>query len=153
MYNERNEQFTDTKTLLLCTFTSKRNLFQTLDQITRAFNIDRNRVFVLKDVKSENMDNERYILTYNIVVNLKNVDVPFHKKISNTIKINRNKLNNCLYTLDALNAVIVAKTGKRDDSYEVNWEEYQNCLLTTNKEGELIVSKTEIESIQNVRGR
>lgn len=145
----------NTKTILLATFTSKRRLVDTVNLITRTYDIDRNRIFVLKDVNDESEDSDRYILSYNIIINERDKSIPHHKNIPNTIKTNRNKLNNCLYTINALNAIIYERTGSVDSSYEVNWSEFKNCFLTTDKEegndGKLVVCKTKLESIQTVR--
>ena len=154
MYNEKNEsnrdQYNTTKTILLASFISKRKLIDSVEFIKNSFTIDRNRIFVLADIENDDNDLGRYILTYNIIIDKSDLDIPFHKRIPNTIKINRNKLYNCLYTLDALNAIIIEKTGARDDQYEVDWSEFKNCLLTTDREGKLVVSKTKVESIQNI---
>ena len=138
-----NDQL-DTVTKLLCTFVSKSRLVSVVNRINEHFEIDRGRIFVLKD---KTFDKFKYILTYNIVISKSNDKYSFHKDIPNTIPINRKKDLNCLYTLDALNEIIFNETGSYEKGTEVDWSPYRNCLLTT-KDNELIVTHTEIESIQ-----
>jgi len=136
---------TNTKTKLLCTFVSKRKLCVVCNRIMDNFDVDRNRIFVLKD---KNIDPDRYILTYNIVVDLTKDKEQHHKIIPNTIPINRKKEFNCLYTIDALNAIIIEQTGEANKGADVKWEKFADCLLVARKDGELVVVETELESIQ-----
>ena len=53
-----------------------------------------------------------------------------------TILVNRKKQSNTLYTINALNNVIMEATGGQlDNKFEVDWEKYRNCILVTNTEG------------------
>lgn len=146
-----SEEYVGTKTILLCTFTSKKKLVTVVNKIIAAFDIDMNRIFVLKESGDSLKDPNRYILTYNIIVDEQEMKYPYHKDISNTIKINRNKENNCLYSRDALNLLIHNLQEFEGEQVTIDWSEYSNCLLTYDKyDKKIIVTKTIVENIQNV---
>ena len=116
------------KTQLLCTFTNKKNLELTIDEITSAYTIVFNKVYVLQN---ENDINE-LICTYNVDV-LEGVD---YNKVKGTISLHRKKHSNTLYTINALNEVVAnLNNGIIDSKFVVPWENYRNTLLITNTEG------------------
>ena len=116
------------KTQLLCTFTTKNNLEQTTHDITKNFNVIFEKIYVLQN------ENKPYelICTYNID---KNDDVDFNK-VKNTISLHRKKITNTLYTINALNEIIMdINNGILDTSYQIPWDVYKNTILITNKDG------------------
>ena len=116
------------RTQLLCTFTTKNNLEQTTHDITKNFNVIFEKIYVLQN------ENKPYelICTYNID---KNDDVDFNK-VKNTISLHRKKITNTLYTINALNEIIMdINNGILDTSYQVPWDIYKNMILISNKEG------------------
>jgi len=116
------------KTQLLCTFTTKNNLEQTTHDITKNFNVIFEKIYVLQN------ENKPYelICTYNID---KNDDVDFNK-VKNTISLHRKKITNTLYTINALNEIIMdINNGILDTSYQIPWDIYKNTILITNKDG------------------
>jgi hypothetical protein len=116
------------KTQLLCTFTNKKNLELTIDEITSAYTIVFNKVYVLQN---ENDINE-LICTYNVDV-LEGVD---YNKVKGTISLHRKKHSNTLYTINALNEVVSnLNNGVVDSKFIVPWENFKNTLLVTNSEG------------------
>jgi len=146
-----DSEYIGTKTALLCTFSSKQRLVVVANKISGAFTIDMDRIFVLKETGKSPKDPYRYILTYNIIVGEDELTEPHHKRISNTIKINRNKETNCLYTRDALNFLIHERQEFEDQQVTIDWEEYSNSLLTYNRQTKsLVITETMIENIQNL---
>ena len=116
------------KSQLLCTFTTKENLDETIKLITDAYEIIFNKVYVLQN---ENDVNE-LICTYN--VDTKNgVD---YNAVKGTISLHRKKHSNTLYTINALNEVVAnLNNGVVDSKFIVPWENFKNTLLITNSEG------------------
>jgi len=116
------------KTQLLCTFTTQFNLEQTIMDITKHFKIIFEKIYVLQN---ENKPKE-LICTYNID---KSDDVDFNA-VKNTISLHRKKITNTLYTINALNELIMdINNGILDTSYQVPWDIYKNMILISNKEG------------------
>lgn len=112
----------DVNNKLFCTFTSLEDLDTLINELTKAYSIMYNKMFVLY-VKST----DEYVVTYNVEQG--NVDsIPL-----NTILVHRKKETNTLYTINALNDLIKKLNGGVvDPSYRVNWQHYKNCILLTN---------------------
>ena len=129
------------KTQLLCTFTSKSRLNDTLDIIITCNDVLYEKVYVFQN---EN-DLGQLICTYNI-----EYKYDYEESIIDTISLHRKKQSNTLYTINALNEVIREKNGGvLDKSFQVDWSEFQNSLLLTNDSG-LNIIKTKIHKIINV---
>ena len=115
------------KTQLLCTFTSKSRLNDTLDIIITCNDVLYEKVYVFQNEK----DLSQLICTYNIEYNY-----DYEESIIDTISLHRKKQSNTLYTINALNEVIREKNGGvLDKSYMVDWNEFENTLLLTNESG------------------
>ena len=116
------------KSQLLCTFTTKDNLDETIKKIVDSYNIVFDKVYVLQN---ENNVNE-LICTYN--VNTENgVD---YNLVEATISLHRKKHSNTLYTINALNECIKnLNNGIMDSKFIMPWENFKNMLLITNSEG------------------
>ena len=115
------------KTQLLCTFTDKVGYKEVIETIKNNFQIAFNYIYVLQN---KELPNELYI-TYNIV----SEDIT-NKINLKTILVHRKKHSNTLYTINALNNVIMEATGGQlDNKFEVDWEKFRNCILVTNTEG------------------
>ena len=116
------------RTQLLCTFTSQYNLEQTIRDITKHFKIIFEKIYVLQNEDKP----KELICTYNID---KSDDVDFNK-VKNTISLHRKKITNTLYTINALNELIMEiNNGVLDTSYQIPWDIYKNMILISNKEG------------------
>ena len=116
------------KTQLLCTFTTKDNLDDTVKKITDAYSIVFNKVYVLQN---ENNVNE-LICTYNVDT----TDGVDYNKVTGTISLHRKKYSNTLYTINALNEVIAnLNNGVVDSKFIVPWENFKNTLMVTNSDG------------------
>lgn len=105
---------------LFLSFCSVENLDLTIENITKYYSILYNKIFVL-----ESEDSEELICTYNIDTgNISEFIIP------NTILVHRKKESNSLYSINALNALIMElNNGKLDKNYKINWKDYQNTIL------------------------
>ena len=131
------------KSQLLCTFTTKDNLDETIEKIVDAYTIIFNKVYVLQN---ENNVNE-LICTYNVDTQ-SGVD---YNKVEGTISLHRKKQSNTLYTINALNEVIRSLNGGiLDKKFPIPWDDYYNSLLLTNDSG-LNKIPTKIHSIVDVK--
>ena len=116
------------KTQLLCTFTTKENLDDTVSKITDSYSIVFNKVYVLQN---ENDINE-LICTYNVDTT-ESID---YNKVNGTISLHRKKYSNTLYTINALNECIKnLNNGVLDEKFMMPWENFKNMLLITNSDG------------------
>jgi hypothetical protein len=115
-------------TQLLCTFTTKAKLQDTVDQIIKTYTVVFDKIFVLK-----NIDNPKELMcTYNIDVSTGQPTTI----LENTISLHRKKETNTLYTINALNYVIaLLNDGKIDKSFPMPWQNYQNTMLLTSDSG------------------
>ena len=115
-------------TQLLCTFTTRKDLDNVVEDIKKSYEIFFNKIYVL-----QNEDNvEELICTYN--VDTKNgVD---YNKVEGTISLHRKKHSNTLYTINALNELIADfNNGVVDKSFPIPWENFKNMVLVTNSDG------------------
>ena len=116
------------RTQLLCTFTTQKNLEQTTHDITKNFNVIFEKIYVLQN---ENKTNE-LICTYNVD---QDEEINYND-VKNTISLHRKKITNTLYTINALNELIMEiNNGILDTSYQIPWDIYKNTILITNKDG------------------
>ena len=116
-------------TLLLATFCKSRDVKDIINLISDSFEIVGGKIFELQDES----DRHKKILTYNIVKE----EIVFSDVIKNTISLHRKKETNTLYTLNALNEVVMDQNdGQLDPQISVDWEPHRNTLLVTYKDDE-----------------
>ena len=108
---------------LLCTFSNQKKLDTTLDLIEEHFNnLDKIFIFSNKDTPYE-----KY-LTFNI-------NLSSNKIYQNYISIHRKKETNTLYSVNAINVIIMAlNNGVLDTRMQLDWDLYKNSLLLTKRE-------------------
>ncbi len=130
------------RTQLLCTFTKRETVQDTLTKIQSAYEIIFNKIYVFEDVNNP----EDLMCTYNVdPVNLGNF-------VSNTISLHRKKQTNSLYTINALNAVIRSlNNGVLDKSFQIPWDQFRNCMLVTNEKTGYTKIDTKIYEIIQTR--
>lgn len=129
------------KTQLLCTFTKRDRLNDTISLIIECHDIVFNKIYVF----SNEGDHTSLICTYNIPQNEDN-----YIEGTDTIALHRKKQTNTLYTINSLNEIIREKNGGiLDKTFPVPWGEYQNQLLLVNNEG-LNIIHTKIHKIVDV---
>ena len=126
------------KTLLLCTFADKASLEDVLEHIISTYQLAFSTVYVLQN----DDDDEQLILTYNILGDMNSIASASH----GTISVHRKKKTNTIYTINALNKLIVELTGAVDVNYPIDWESLQNTVLVT-AYGKLKKIKTRIYDI------
>ena len=107
---------------LFCSFTSKDRLEERLVEINSQYKILYNKIFVLASPESD-----EYMCTYNI-----EVEGYETRMLNNTILLHRKKETNTLYTINALNTLIMTlNNGMMDNKFPINWPEYRNSVLLT----------------------
>lgn len=114
-------------TQLLCLFTYKNELDISLEFILKNYTLINPNVFVLESKLKE----DDLFITYNV----EKGSAPVNSQWK-TILVHRKKQSNTIYTINALNEVIKAKTGGQlDTSYQLDWDEFRNCIITTSNYG------------------
>tara|TARA_A100001201_G_scaffold76504_2_gene69006 strand:- start:179 stop:577 length:399 start_codon:yes stop_codon:yes gene_type:complete len=116
------------KSQLLATFTTKKDMDDSVKKITDSYTIVFNKIYVL-----QNEDNiNELICTYNVDTK----DGVDYNAVKNTISLHRKKHSNTLYTINALNEVIAnLNNGIIDSKFIVPWENFKNTLMVTNSDG------------------
>jgi hypothetical protein len=128
------------QTQLLCTFTTKDELQNTLETIKQTYYIVYNYIYVLQN--KANLE-ELYI-TYNIDTQYKPT-IP----LKDTILVHRKKQSNTLYTINALNELVKEENGgKADKDFMVDWDKFRNTIIVTNTEGTKKISTRIFEVIE-----
>jgi len=131
------------KSQLLCTFTTKKNLDDTIDKIKSAYDIVFNKIYVLQNEDNVN----ELICTYNVDTQ----DGIDYNKVEGTISLHRKKHSNTLYTINALNECIKnLNNGVMDNKFMIPWENFKNMLMVTNSDG-LSKINTRIFKIVNTK--
>jgi hypothetical protein len=128
------------QTQLLCTFTSKEELQNTLQLIRETYHIVYNYIYVL-----QNKGNlEELFVTYNIDTSVK-PDRP----LEDTILVHRKKQSNTLYTINALNELVKEENGGvLDKSFSIDWDKFKNSIIVTNVDGTKKISTRIFEVIE-----
>lgn len=115
------------QTQLLCTFTTKNELQNTLQAIRETYYIVYNFIYVLQN--KGNLD--ELFVTYNIDTQY-NPTYP----LRDTILVHRKKQSNTLYTINALNELVKEENGGiLDKNYSIDWDKFKNTIIVTNTEG------------------
>lgn len=128
------------RTQLICTFSTKKEVHKTIDNIVDSFNVVYDKIFVLSTDNSHEV-----ICSYNTEWS---PDISF---IPNSILVHRKKDTNTMYSINALNEIIMLhNNGILDKTFNVDWNTYRNCLLVTGDEG-LKRIDTEIFFIQRIK--
>ena len=115
------------QTQLLCTFTTKEELQNTLQLIRDRYHIVYNYIYVLQN--KGNLD--ELFVTYNIDTQYK-PDRP----LEDTILVHRKKQSNTLYTINALNELVKEENGGvLDKTFIIDWQKFRNSIILTNTDG------------------
>jgi|TARA_R100000005_G_C4999003_1_gene205657 hypothetical protein len=125
------------QTQLLCTFCKRDELEDTCKNITDKYEIAFNKIFVLENVD----DTNQFVLTYNVI------DADLNDILESTISVHRKKQSNTIYTINALNKLIMElNNGILDKKFKINWDELQNIVLVT-AYGKLKKISTQLDEI------
>lgn len=127
------------QTQLLCTFTTKEELQNTLKDIRETYYIVYNYIYVLQNKGNLN----ELFVTYNIDTQYK----PTYP-LRDTILVHRKKQSNTLYTINALNELVKEENGGvLDKTFEIDWNKFRNSIIVTNTEGTKRISTRIFEVI------
>jgi hypothetical protein len=128
------------RTQLLCTFTTREELQDTLQQIRETYHIVYNYIYVLQN--KGNLD--ELFITYNIDTSVK----PQYP-LRDTILVHRKKQSNTLYTINSLNELVKEENGGvLDKSFEIDWDKFKNSIIVTNTDGVKKISTRIYEVIE-----
>lgn len=106
---------------LLCTFTTIDSVFYTVKTIKNTYKQDVAEIVVY----GYNDNTANAVCIYNVSDKT--------KRLKDTISINKKKETNTFYSINALNALIMAlNNGVLDKSYRINWSDYTNSILLSN---------------------
>ena len=129
------------KTQLLCTFAKKNSLNEIIDIIISCNKVLFDKIYIFENTQ----ELANLICTYNV-----EFETDFMEGIPNTISLHRKKHTNTLYTINALNQIIVQlNNGVLDKRFPVPWKDYRNCILLYNDD-KLVEIKTKIHKIVKV---
>ncbi|MEC7870788.1 MAG: hypothetical protein VX868_01820 [Chloroflexota bacterium] len=129
------------RTQLLCTFAKKNSLNEIIDIIISCNKVLFDKIYVFENAQEP----ANLICTYNV-----EFENDFMEGIPNTISLHRKKHTNTLYTINALNQIIVQlNNGVLDKRFPVPWKDYRNCILLYNDD-KLVEIKTKIHKIVKV---
>jgi hypothetical protein len=118
------------KTQLVCTFAKKYELDKVIDDIKTNFSVLNNKIFIFKSFEIK----DDCILSYNIIMD------SYKKFLPNSIMVHQKRETNTIYTINALNELIMnLNNGILDKKYPIEWERYRNCALLKNREGFRVV--------------
>ena len=116
------------KTQLLATFTTKVYLDGIVDKIKATYPIVFDKIYILQNEDSP----KELICTYNVDMS----NAVDYNAIENTFSLHRKKHTNTLYTINALNEVVMnMNNGVKDPNTIVPWVNYKNSILVTNADG------------------
>ena len=114
-------------TQLLCLFTTKQDLDNSVNFVLESYTLTNPNVFILES----KMKPEEAFITFNVGKGSSAIDSNWK-----TILVHRKKQSNTIYTINALNEVVKSKTGGMlDNSYMIDWDEFRNCIITTSSIG------------------
>ena len=126
------------RTQLLCTFAKKNSLNEIIDIIISCNKILFDKIYVFNNTHEPT----NLICTYNV-----EFETDFMEGIPNTISLHRKKHTNTLYTINALNQIILQlNNGVLDKKFPIPWDNYRNCILLYNDD-KLVEIKTKIHKV------
>ena len=126
------------RTQLLCTFTNESEFEGVVSTVMSTFDLFSRKIFVLKLQPSNEL-----VISYNIIPSRTSF-------LPSTIMVHRKKESNTMYTINALNRLIVDENGELDKSYQINWDKYRNSVILTDGDGYKVM-KTSLFRIIDVR--
>ncbi len=114
------------RTQLVCTFVKRHEIEDIKEEIKSLFSILNGKLFLLK---STNIQNE-LMLSYNVVLEKRQDFLP------DSIMVHRKKETNTIYTINALNELIInLNNGVLDKKYPIEWGRYKDMMILKKPEG------------------
>ncbi len=130
------------KITLLASFITRDELEETLKKIKENFP-EELKIFLFKNID----DDSKIILTYNILTDPNRL-LQYSKIIPGTISLHRKKETNTMFSVNALNNIIMLENdGVLNKNHIINWENYKNCILITQKGNGFLKIRVELEKI------
>ena len=127
------------RTQLLCTFTTEEDFESKVATILSTFDMFSRKVFVLRLDPSKEL-----MISYNIIPNEA-------KFLPSTIMVHRKKESNTIYTINALNKLIISENnGILDKRFQIDWQKYRNSVILTDGDGYKVM-KTSLFRIIDVK--
>lgn len=109
-----------------------------LDYIQRTYELNSNLIFIFSN---ENFP-QQYYCTYNVLGN--------YDLTANTILIHRKSESNTIYTINALNKIIMdVNNGVLDTTYQIDWSLYSNQLILLQND-EIVKIPLKLERIHKI---
>lgn len=93
------------------------------------------------------LDEDKYIVTFNIDKARLPKMSQFKNLFPNTIRINRKRKTNTLYTVNALNKLTQEHGGKECKNSRIDWNLYRDTCLLTNRANEMQMLKIELYDV------
>lgn len=129
----------DMSNKLFCTFSSRDGYKALVETVINRYEVLYGKVFILE---CDGLD--EVVCTYN--VDLFNVN----DFLPNTILVHRKKQTNTLYTINALNELIIElNNGILNKNFMINWNDYKNCIMLT-KDNNLQIIRTSLLEIVTI---
>lgn len=114
------------RTQLICTFVRFGDIEKVVREIGKTFDVLNGKVFLLKMPTNKH----ELILSYNVVLEEKRTF------IKDSILVHRKKETNTIYTINALNTLIMdLNNGILDRKYPIEWELYKDMILLKKQDG------------------
>lgn len=111
------------KNQLLCTFSDKRYIINTIRNILDVYHVNNDKIFIY-DIKTRPME---VMCSYNISNTMNQEFMDY------TITVHRKKSTNTFYTINALNQLIMEVNNNiLDIEYSINWNNYRDMLILIN---------------------
>lgn len=128
------------RTQLICTFIRKNEINSSIDDIQELFSVLNGKIFLMNAV---NVQNE-LMLSYNVLMDTKKDFLP------GSIMVHRKKETNTIYTINALNELIMnLNNGVLDKTFPINWGNYKNSVILKKPEG-LKILEVELVKVYNI---
>lgn len=125
------------KTQLICTFIRHHEIDLTVSKIHSNFKVIGDKAFLLRILD----DTNELVLSYNVIMDGHKVFIP------GSIMVHRKPETNTIYTINALNELIInMNNGILDKDYPVDWDLYRDMMLVKRIDG---VRRLKIEKIKS----
>lgn len=125
---------------MVCTFARTYEIDETLENIKDKFTVLNGKIFLLKTISPQS----ELIMSYNIQMETRQDFLP------KSIMVHRKKETNTIYTINALNELIMnINNGVLDKHYPIDWGRYENSILLKKQDG-LKILKIQVVNIYSV---
>lgn len=103
---------------LLCTFSTLEGYPKDVEFVKAAYEPLNDSIFVLQNLNNPN----DVFLTYN-------VSKEANARLRKTITVHRKKGLNVIYSINALNQLIINETGTENSKQQIDWTKYKNSII------------------------